>query len=100
MTINNANIKSFNSIDVLNKAKPKPCPFCGGNEIEPRIKRLNPYMLGIRVSCSECSCSINLRYGREQGYFDNMFDSAALLLGERSELLNKAIEVWNRRTGG
>ena len=82
-----------------NEIKPKPCPFCGSSEIDRRIKRLSTHTLGIRVSCSECSCSINLRYAREQGYFDNMRDSAALLLEERSALLNEAVAAWNKRTG-
>lgn len=74
----------------------KPCPFCGGTDIQYSIKTTGGYERKYHASmfCNTCHC-----YGARILYkvpSDNKFYPRHLVEDD-TELQEKAIEAWNRR---
>lgn len=72
----------------------KPCPFCGGTDIQYSIKTTGGYKRQYHASmfCNTCHC-----YGARILYQVPNKDYSRYLVENDTELHEKAIEAWNRR---
>lgn len=74
----------------MNEMKLKPCPFCGSEANIKIISVSEGVVLG-SIGCSNSECSARIRF---TGMVKNMY----LTIEEISEIADKELEKWNKRS--